>query len=108
MAVPPDARVTAALLAGLLVAPMLLLWLGHRLRRRSARLRRVFWGGVVGHTLGMLVTLVAAHYPPVFWGGDGWRAAAVHASMLVGASLGAAAGAVRGWRSRRTTEPGGQ
>lgn len=90
----------AALLTGLFVAPALLLWLGHRLRRRSALARRVFWGGVTGHTLGMLVTLVAAHYPPVFWGGEGWRAVAVHASMLAGASLGAAAGAVQGWRYR--------
>ena len=84
---------TTALLVGLFVAPALLLWLGHRLRRRSARLRGVFWGGVIGHSLGMLITLLATHYPPVFWGGEGWRAVAVHASMLVGAVAGAAAGA---------------
>ena len=85
---------TAALLTGLFVAPAVLLWLGHRLRRRSVRVRGAFWGGVIGHSLGMLVTLLAAHYPPVLWGGEGWRAAAVHASMLAGASLGAAAGIV--------------
>ncbi len=86
---------TAALLAGLLVAPALLLWAGHRLRRRSARVRGAFWGGLLGHTLGMLVTLGAAHYPPVPWDGSAWRTAAVHASMLLGAVLGAAAGAAR-------------
>ncbi|HEV2149671.1 MAG TPA: hypothetical protein VGR37_19885 [Longimicrobiaceae bacterium] len=86
---------TAALLAGLFAVPALLLWLGHRLRRRTARSRTIFWGAVVGHSVGILVTLLAAHYPPVPWEG-GWRAFAVHASMLAGAALGAAAGAARG------------
>ena len=98
---------TAALLVGLFVAPALLLWLGHRLRRHSARLRGVFWGGVIGHSLGMLITLFAAHYPPVFWEGEGWwRAVAVHASMLAGASLGAAAGVALQWRNREPVRRG--
>ena len=82
---------TAGLLAGLLLAPVLLLWAGHGLRRRSARVRGAFWGGTIGHSLGMLVTLAAAHYPPVAW--EGARAVAVHTSMLAGAVLGAAVGA---------------
>jgi hypothetical protein len=87
---------TVMLLSGLFVVPMLLLRLGYRLRRRPAWLRGVFWGGLTGHSLGMLVALAAAHYPPVQWGAGGWRALAVHASLLIGAVLGAAVGAVRG------------
>lgn len=96
---------TAALLGGLFVAPALLLWLGHRLRRRSARFRGAFWGGVIGHSLGVAITLFATHYPPVFWGGEGWRAVAVHASMLAGAAAGAVAGAARRWRGREPVRP---
>ena len=82
-----------ALLAGLFAAPAVLLWLGHRYRRQARRPRRVFWGAVAGHAVGMLVTVAAAHYPPVFWGGGpAWREAAVHWSMLIGAVAGAAAG----------------
>lgn len=87
---------TVLLLLGLFAAPALLLWLGHRLRRRSAPWRAVFWGGVIGHSVGMLVTLAAAHYPPVLWGGGGWREAMVYGAMLVGTVLGAAAGAFWG------------
>lgn len=86
---------TAALLAGMFGVPALLLWLGHRLRGRPARLRGAFWGAVAGHSLGMLVTLVAAHLPVVHWEGDGWRTLAVHASMLGGTAVGAALGTAR-------------
>lgn len=89
---------TGMLLAGLFIAPAVLLWLGHRLRRRTARARGVFWGGVVGHSLGMLVTLVAAHFPAIVWTEGGWRAAAVHGAMLAGALLGAGIGAAAGSR----------
>ena len=90
-----------ALLAGLFVAPALLLWLGHGLRRRPERWRRAFWGAVAGHSVGMLLTLGASHYPPVHWaGGSGWRDAAVHGSMLLGAVLGGAIGAALPRRSR--------
>lgn len=89
---------TAVLLAGLFAVPTLLLWLGHGLRRRPARLRGAFWGGVAGHSLGMLVALAAAHAPPVLWADGGWRSLAVHASLLAGALLGATVGAARRWR----------
>lgn len=82
-----------ALLAGMFGVPGLLLWLGHGLRRRPPAWRRAFWGAVLGHTLGVLLTLAAVLYPPVHWEGDGWRDAAVHGSMLLGAVLGGAAGA---------------
>lgn len=86
----------AALLAGLFLAPALLLWLGHGFRRRSGRWRRVFWGAVIGHTLAMLLMTVAALYPPVEWGGEGfWRDFAVHWSLALGAIVGALAGAAQ-------------
>jgi len=91
----------AGLLAGLLAVPILLLWAGHRLRHRSARVRGAFWGATAGHSLGMLVTLGAAHYPPVSWDGSGWRSAAVHGSMLAGALLGALVGTALKWRAPR-------
>jgi hypothetical protein len=80
-----------ALVVGLFLVPALLLWLGHRLRRQTGARRRMFWGAVIGYLAGMLVTLVAIHYPAVLWEG-GWRAAAVHWGMVVGAVLGAGVG----------------
>lgn len=79
-----------ALLIGLFLVPALLLALGHRLRRRAPLWRRVFWGGVTGHSIGLVVTMVAAHYPPIWWaGGSFWRDAAVHWTLACGALLGA-------------------
>lgn len=85
-----DSRI--ALVAGLFLVPAVLLWLGHRLRRQTDVRRRVFWGATIGYLLGMLITLVTIHYPPVLWAGAGWRTAVVHWGMLVGAVLGAAVG----------------
>jgi len=83
-----------ALLLGLFLVPGLLLALGHRLRRRTPLWHRVFWGGIAGHTLALLVTMTAALYPPIWWaGGSFWRDAAVHWSLAFGALLGAALGA---------------
>ena len=84
-----------ALLAGMFVVPVLLLWLGHRLRRRPPLLRAVFWGATVGYVAGMLVSLVAMHYPPSPWDAEGWRTALVHWGMLAGAAVGAGVGQVR-------------
>lgn len=84
----------AAFLVGLLVVPALLLWLGHRLRDRSATQRGAFWGGVIGHTAAILVAVTLLHYPPVMWTGHP-RAGIVMWVMLVGAALGAAVGALR-------------
>ena len=90
-----------ALLAGLFVAPAVLLRLGGRLRRRGGTARGAFWGGVAGHTLGMSAALWAMMLPPVAWtGGPAWREAAVFGSLAAGALLGAALGAAMGRRSR--------
>jgi hypothetical protein len=86
-----------ALLAGLFVVPALLLWLGHRLRRRAPVWRAVFWGACAGYAAGMLASLAALHYPPVPWTG-GWRAAVAHWAMLAGPAAGAALAALAGRR----------
>lgn len=87
-----------ALLAGLFVVPVALLWMGHRLRRRSAGWRGAFWGAVAGHALGMLVTVMALHYPPIPWDDGGSRSALVHGAMLLGGILGGAIGWMMGAR----------
>lgn len=83
-----------ALLVGLFGVPVVLLWLGHRLRRHSPRRRAVFWGATIGYVLGMLAMLAAIHYPPVLWQGADWRTWLVHWGMLAGAALGAGVGAL--------------
>jgi hypothetical protein len=78
-----------ALLFGLFIAPLILLYLGQRLRERSERARRRFWGGVIGHVAGMLVATVAMLAPPIWWAGGSFaRDFAVHWSMLIGFALG--------------------
>jgi hypothetical protein len=84
-----------ALLAGLFVVPALIVWLGHRLRRRTPAWRAVFWGAAWGYGVGMLASLAALHLPPVLWSG-GWRAAVVHWGMVVAPAAGAALAAVLG------------
>lgn len=89
-----------ALLAGLFAVPVLLLWLGHRLRDRTARQQGAFWGGVTGHAVGLTVTLVAAVKPAVWWaGGPFLRDFAVHWTPMLLAIGGLAIGALL---SRRT------
>ncbi|HEX6135435.1 MAG TPA: hypothetical protein VFZ24_15805 [Longimicrobiales bacterium] len=84
----------AAFLIGLLVVPTLLLWLGHRLRDRSPAQRRAFWGGVIGHTIALIVALALLHYPPVLWTSD-LREAVALGVMLAGGAGGAAVGVLR-------------
>jgi uncharacterized membrane protein YkvI len=91
----------AAFLAGLLVVPSLLLWLGHRLRDRSPAQRGAFWGGVIGHSIAILIAVSALHYPPVLWTSD-VRVAIAFWVMVAGGAVGAAVGALRARRSRRT------
>lgn len=95
-----------ALLTGLFVVPVALLWMGHRLRRRPAAWRGAFWGAVAGHALGMLVTVAALHYPPVPWGEGGVRSVLVHGAMLLGAVLGGAIGWMMGARRTDGSRPG--
>jgi hypothetical protein len=83
-----------AFLLGIVVVPGVLVWLGHRMRDRSPRQRRVFWGAVIGHSVALIIALVALHYPPVMWD-DGPRVVLALWSLLLGAGVGALAGALR-------------
>ena len=54
-------------LVGLYVLPLALLWLGHHLKRRSARAKRIFWGAVIGHCVAGTLALFAGMMQPEEW-----------------------------------------
>lgn len=56
-----------ALLVGLLVVPVVLLWLGSRVRHAEPGERGFFWGAVTGQVLSMVVGAWAAMAPAVMW-----------------------------------------
>ena len=86
---------TLAMLAGLFVVPVVLLWLGHRLRRRPARVRGAFWGGVVGYGVAATAALIAGMYPPAEWSdGDVMRGLVGFWLLLIAPVVGALLGAV--------------
>lgn len=89
----------AALLIGIFVVPLLLLWTGHRLRRRPSRWRASFWGAVAGHVAAIIVGSLAGMIPPEEWGaGDVWRGFLGLWSFLVLPLVGAIVGWLRGVR----------
>ena len=86
-----------ALLIGLLGIPGYLLLLGNRFRYRTPPQRGRFWGGIIGHSAGALIAILAMMAPPVWWeGGSMLRDVAVHWSMaglgLAGLGLGTLVG----------------
>ena len=84
---------SVALLLGIFGVPMVLLWAGHRMRRRSARWHAAFWGGIAGHLLALVVGSVAAMTPAEQWvPADVWRGALGLWSFLVLPAIGAAIG----------------
>lgn len=89
-----------AMLVGILVVPAGLLWLGHRLRRRSPAARAVFWGAIVGHVVAIVLGMTFGMLPPEEWApGDRMRGALGLWSFLV-LPL---AGGVLGWLRGRST-----
>ena len=93
------ARVIFAI--GLFGVPLVLLWLGHGLRKRSVRLRGLFWGGTFGYCVAMLLTSIVTMLPPYHWSTSAvLRDLTVHWSMLVFTVIGAVIGIAR--RGRRT------
>ena len=54
-------------LVGLYVLPLWLLWLGHHLKRRSPRAKRVFWGAIIGHCIAGTLALLAGIMFPEEW-----------------------------------------
>lgn len=91
----------AVMMAGLFVAPAALLWLGHRLRRRTERQRAIFWWALAGHVIAIPIASVAAFWPPAFWSADDLsRGMAGFVSLLLLPALGAAIGAMVGGGER--------
>ncbi len=58
------------MLLGVFVVPALLLVLGHKFRRRSARVQGLFWGALAGHLVAMVVGTAAGLMPPEAWQPD--------------------------------------
>ncbi len=86
----------AAMLLGAFVVPAILLWAGHRLRRRSARWHAAFWGAVAGHVLALAIAPIAAMSPAEQWSDANVVRGAVGLwSFLVLPLAGAVVGALR-------------
>lgn len=89
-----------AMLLGIFVVPTLLLWLGHRLRRRTARQRGLFWGALTGHVAAIVTATLAAMLPPQVWGpGDLVRGLASYGALLLLPIIGGAIGALNASRA---------
>jgi hypothetical protein len=52
---------------GLFGIPLVLLAMGHRLRRRSPRVRAMFWGALAGHCIAAVLAVVWGMIPPDAW-----------------------------------------
>lgn len=84
---------TFAMLFGVFGVPAFLLWSGHRLRRRSPRVRAAFWGALIGYGLASLAALAVSLYPAAMWAPtDTLRGLLGFWSFLIGGVLGALAG----------------
>jgi hypothetical protein len=84
-----------ALLLGIFVVPAVLLWAGHRMRRRSARWHSAFWGAVAGHLVALVVGSAAGMMPAEQWADDDTvRGALGLWSFLVLPAVGAMTGAL--------------
>ena len=91
-----------ALLLGIFGVPVVLLWAGHRMRRRSARWHAAFWGGIAGHLIALVVGSMAAMTPAEQWApADVWRGALGLWSFLLLPAVGAAIGVARAGRPGR-------
>jgi hypothetical protein len=84
------------LLVGLFGVPLVLLVIGHKLRRRTPRQRSVFWGMLVGYIAGGVLSLVASVTPPEMWAStDAVRGAIGLWVPVIAPAIGAAVGALR-------------
>jgi hypothetical protein len=84
------------MLLGLFGVPVALLVAGHRVRRRSPRVRGAFWGAVWGHLLVIGPVCWVSMVPAAMWSADD-RARGVIGlwALLVGPAIGSAIGAFR-------------
>lgn len=86
---------TVALLVGLFVVPVVLLVLGHRLRRRTPTQRRAFWGALVGYLVAALAAMWVGMVPAAEWSSnDTMRGLLGFGGLLAGPLIGAAAAIV--------------
>jgi hypothetical protein len=85
-----------AMLVGVFVVPVALLWGGHRLRRRAPRLRSTFWGAIAGHVVAIVLGTTFGMIPPEEWNPDDHlRGALALWSFLVLPLVGALVGWMR-------------
>lgn len=85
-----------AMLLGVFVVPGVLLWMGHRVRRRPPRWRRAFWGALIGHVVALVIGAIAGMTPPESWAPtDYWRGALAFYSFLILPLLGGFLGGLR-------------
>ena len=92
----------SVMLLGLFGVPAILLWLGHRLRRRTPRRRAIFWWALGGYIVAMVVATGAAFWPPAHWSdADTARGLAGFWALLLLPALGALIGAVAGAKDKR-------
>jgi hypothetical protein len=90
---------TTAMLLGIFGVPIVLLWAGHKLRRRSRVWYNVWWGAIAGHLTALVIGVIAAMTPPQEWAaGDRLRGLFGLWSFL----LFPVAGALVGWAKART------
>jgi hypothetical protein len=98
----------AAMLAGLFGVPAVLLWTGHRLRRRPPRWRAAFWGALIAHVALAPAAMVAAMVPPAEWAPDDrWRGVFGFWALMLGPLLGALIGVARAPRPSQAGAPDG-
>ena len=96
----------ASLLAGLFIVPIVLLYVGHRLRRRSRRARGFFWGALAGHTLGALFATWYSMIPPEMWtSADTTRGFFGFYAMLAMAAAGGLIGLLSASRNKSAERP---
>ncbi len=55
------------LVLGLFGVPIVLLALGHRIKRTTTRRQRIFWGALGGHMLASVLAIGASLVPPIGW-----------------------------------------
>ena len=85
------------MLLGIFVVPLILLWAGHRMRRRSDKWQLAFWGAAIGHIAAIVIGSTAGMIPPEEWSPtDTWRGALAFWSFLVLPAAGALIGWVKG------------
>lgn len=85
---------TVAFLLGLFGVPLALLVTAHKLRRRSERAQRAFWGAALGHCIAAVLAVTWGMIPPEAWvEGETARGFAGYWALLALPLIGAAAGA---------------